>query len=166
MVKDEAAEALGRKPGERGIGSMSLQRAPQPAIPEVRSIFRNLTAAWTSGDAEMFASLWTEDAILWLPTGEELHGRRAIRKWAAEFGDIRKYLAMDVLRAERLGGVVFALGNFTQDLDAPSGMAAFRGGFTSVLVSMGEGCQIHRLVAFEGRPFRISSRSGGTSTLR
>jgi uncharacterized protein (TIGR02246 family) len=118
----------------------------------VADLFHSFSETWTSGDVDAFAALWTEDAIFWPPTGEELQGRDAIRIWTAQLGET-KHLAIETLRAEPFGEVIFVVGNFTQDITLPSGRVDFLGGFTAILRAVGGKLLFHRLVSFRERQF-------------
>ena len=118
----------------------------------VSELLHNFSQAWTTGNADAFAALWTEDAVFWPPAGEALQGRDPIRTWIAQLGET-KHLALQILRADVFGEIVFVVGNFAHDLDLPTGLIAFRGGLTSILRDAGGILLVHRLVSFQGRTF-------------
>src|SRR5687768_12286938 len=99
--------------------------------PELARSLENYAQAWTGGDLDTFVSYWTPDAIFWPPDGAELCGREAIREWAIQLGETAD-LVVEFLHAKRLGGMVFIVGNFTQDVTLQGQRVHFRGGFTSL----------------------------------
>lgn len=129
--------------------------APTPADLQIRELvtdlFHSFAAAWTSGDVDTFSAHWTEDAIFWPPSGEELRGREAISTWTVGLGATAD-LDIETLHAETSGAdALFVVGHFTQDVTLQGASVQFRGGFAGVLRDLGEGLQVHRLVSFPER---------------
>ena len=83
--------------------------------PELARSLESFAQAWTGGDLDAFLSHWTPDAIFWPPDGAELRGREAIREWAIQLGETAN-LVVELLHAERLGGMFFIVGDFPQDV--------------------------------------------------
>jgi ketosteroid isomerase-like protein len=111
---------------------------------------RTYADAWNRADLTTFGAQWTEDAIFWPPTGEELRGRETIQAWTAKLGKTDN-LVIEPLYAEPLGGATFVVGNFTQDLTLQGAPVHYRGGFTAIVVETEQGPKMHRLVSFQER---------------
>ena len=123
---------------------------PTALTPELARSLESFAQAWTSGDLDAFLAHWTPDAIFWPPDGAELRGRDAIREWAIQLGETAN-LAVELLHVERLSGMFFTVGNFTQDATLQGQRVHFRGGFTSIHVEQGGALKVHRMVSFQER---------------
>jgi hypothetical protein len=129
--------------------------------------------AWNGGDLDAFAALWTQDAIFWSASGQEVRGRDAIRAWVATRG--ADNLVMEPIRCEGLIDAIFVVGNFECALSP--GALFYRGGFAAVLRETGERIpRMHRLVVYPERassmthltardlvPFQIETKPSGAA---
>jgi ketosteroid isomerase-like protein len=123
---------------------------PTALSPELAGSLESFAQAWTGGDLDAFVSHFTPDAIFWPPDGAELRGREAIREWALQLGETAN-LVVELLHVERLGGIFFIVGDFTQDVTLQGQLVHYRGGFTSIHLEQDGALKVHRMVSFQER---------------
>jgi uncharacterized protein (TIGR02246 family) len=99
-------------------GLASAQDADLAA--QVEAAQERYAAAWTAGDADAMAELFTEDAVMWPALGGVHEGREAIRTFFQE-GPQPESFELRSDRAERLGDFVVNVGTFSAAMPAEYG---------------------------------------------
>ena len=129
------------------VGSAAAQNDDLQA--QVEDLQSRYEQAWTAGDAEALAGLFTEDAIFWPLGGGSFEGRDNIQQAmqqepTPETADIRS------TRTERIGDMVLDVGTFSATLPEAQG-GAVEGEYVVIVNETGDGPAIHRLIAFQPR---------------
>lgn len=104
--------------------------------------------AWTAGDADALAGLFTEDAVFWPADGGVFEGREQIRE-ALQEGPNPTSAEIRARRIERIGDLVLDVGTFTIIL--PDTQGRMEGEYLALAEDTEEGIRILRLIGFPPR---------------
>lgn len=130
-----ADPAAGATPVERspvtglGVAPAALAAGELPA--GLEAVLRAYEAAWSAGDADDLAALFTEDGFVLSPGRPPVRGREAIRERYAGSGGP---LDLRALAYEQAGPLAVVLGAFARSSEDPA-----LGKFTLVLRRVGAG---------------------------
>jgi uncharacterized protein (TIGR02246 family) len=116
-----------------------IQNSEREAEYAVRDVLIRVCDAWEHGDAEAYASFFSEDAQFVTATGKRMLGRKSIAKESQEIlntlfkgsklgrryshPDRLRFIASDVVLVETAGAVLFP--GETEDKVAPNGVMTF-----------------------------------------
>lgn len=115
---------------------------------EIADIQTRYEQAWTGGDADALADLFTADAVLWPFSGGSFEGREQIRQ-ALQSDPTPTAAEIGSNRTERIGDLVVDIGTFTFELPEQGGTV--EGEYVAVLEESDDGLKLHRLAAFPPR---------------
>lgn len=129
------------------VGPVAAQNeALQAQVEDLQSQYEQ---AWTAGDADALASLFTEDAVFWPITGGSFEGREHIRD-AVQDEAPPQAAEISSTHTERLGDFVFDVGTFSVTFPEAQG-GAMEGEYVVVAEETDDGLAIRRLTAFSPR---------------
>ncbi len=102
-------------------------------------------AAFNAGDGATVASLYTEDAALYPPGGEPVHGRAAIQTfWQGAIDSGMKIDDLHAVEVEARGDMAGEVGVFTLSVPGEGGATKVAGKYIVIWKRSGHTWQLHR----------------------
>lgn len=102
-------------------------------------------AAFNAGDGATVAGLYTEDAALYPPGGEPVHGRAAIQTfWQGAIDSGMKIDDLHAVEVDASGDMVGEVGVFTLSVPGEGGVTKVPGRYIVIWKRTGHTWQLHR----------------------
>lgn len=124
------------------IPTAALAGEPRAHIDDALTTF---VAAFNAGDGATVASLYTEDAALYPPGGEPVHGRAAIQTfWQGAIDSGMKIDDLHAVEVEASGDMAGEVGVFALSVPGEGGATQVTGKYIVIWKHSGDTWQLHR----------------------
>lgn len=124
------------------VPTTAMAGEPRAHIDDTLTTF---VAAFNAGDGATVASLYTEDAALYPPGGEPVHGRAAIQTfWQGAIDSGMKIDDLHAIEVDAKGDLAGEVGVFTLSVPGEGGVTKVPGRYIVIWKRSGHTWQLHR----------------------
>ncbi len=124
------------------VPTTAMAGEPRAQIDDALTTF---VAAFNAGDGATVASLYTEDAALYPPGGEPVHGRAAIQTfWQGAIDSGMKIDDLHAVEVDAKGDIAGEVGVFTLSVPGEGGVTKVPGRYIVIWKRSGHTWQLHR----------------------